>query len=46
MEVQIKKMKVSDLEYTSAKKSDEITLQVPSIVRRNDKVYLIKNIES
>ncbi len=45
-EVQIKKMKVNDVENTSAKKSDEITLQVPSIVRRNDKVYLIKNIES
>ena len=28
---------------SSAKKGDEITLKIPSLVRRNDKVYLIKS---
>lgn len=44
VEVQIKNMKVNDEENTSAKKADEITFQVPSLVRRNDKIYLIKKL--
>jgi putative protease len=44
VEVQIKNMKVNDEENTSAKKEDEVTFQVPSLVRRNDKMYLIKKL--
>jgi putative protease len=44
VEVQIKNMKVNDEENTSAKKADEITFQVPSLVRRNDKIYLVKKL--
>ena len=46
LEIKIDKMKVNDAESSLAKKSDEITLQVASPVRRNDKVYLIELINS
>jgi len=37
---------VNDKDNTIAKRGDEITLKVPSLVRRNDKVYLIENVKS
>jgi hypothetical protein len=39
-------MLVNDAESADAKKTDEITLQVSSPVRRNDKVYLIEQIHT
>lgn len=41
VEIKIDKMKVNDFEEDSAQKGDEVTLAVPSLVRRNDKVYKI-----
>ncbi len=37
-------MFVNEVESTEAVKGDEVTLQIPTLVRRNDKVYLIENI--
>lgn len=45
VEIKIDKMNVNDEEKSSAKKADEITLSVPSLVRRNDKVYLIVEVK-
>jgi putative protease len=45
LEIKLEKMSVNDKENLSAKRGDEITLKVPSLVRRNDKVYLIENIK-
>ena len=45
LEISLKKMIVNDKEKSSAKRRDEVTLKVPSLVRRNDKVYLIEHIK-
>jgi len=45
VEIKIDQMKVNDVESSLAKKPDEITIQVPSPIRRNDKVYLIEKIK-
>lgn len=44
LEIKIDKMSVNDKQNSLAKRGDEITLQVPSLVRRNDKVYLIEKV--
>lgn len=44
LEIKIEKMKVNDEEKSSAKKSEEITLQIPSMVRKSDRVYLVEEI--
>src|SRR3989339_985647 len=45
VEIKIDKMKVNDEDNSSAKKIDEVTLQVPFLVRRNDRVYLIEKMK-
>jgi U32 family peptidase len=45
LEIRLEKMSVNDKESTFAKRSDEVTILVPSLVRRNDKVYLIETIK-
>ena len=45
LDIKLEKMSVDDKDNISAKRGDEITLKVPSLVRRNDKVYLIENIK-
>ncbi len=45
IEIKLEKMNVNDKESTFAERGDEITLKVPSLVRRNDKVYLIKPVK-
>lgn len=44
LEIKLEKMSVNDKENQSAKRGDEITFKIPSLVRRNDKVYLIEKI--
>lgn len=44
LEVTIDNMKVNDKNKSAAVKSDEITFQVSSLVRRNDRVYKIEQI--
>ena len=44
VEMNIESMKVFDVDNTSAKRGDEITMKTQS-VRRNDKVYLIEHIK-
>ena len=44
-DIKLEKFSVNDIENTIANRGDEITLKVPSLVRRNDKVYLIENIK-
>jgi len=44
IEFEVNKMFVNEVESTEAVKGDEVTLQIPTLVRRNDKVYLIENI--
>lgn len=44
LEIKIDKMNVNDKQNSLAKRGDEITLQVPALVRRNDKVYLIEQV--
>jgi len=46
VELKIDKMTVNDKDKTIAKKADEITIQTPSLVRRNDKVYLVEHTHS
>jgi putative protease len=46
VEIKIDRMNVNDEEKSAAKKSDEITFRVPSLVRRNDKVYLVEKINN
>ena len=41
LDIKLEKFSVNDKENSIANKGDEITLKVPSLVRRNDKVYLI-----
>lgn len=45
LEIILEKMSVNDKEGSVANRGDEITLKVPLLVRRNDKVYLIENIK-
>lgn len=42
IELNLEKMNVNDKQFSSAKRGDEITFRVPSLVRRNDRVYLIQ----
>ena len=42
VETEIQQMKVNEVENSEASKGDEITIKLPSLVRRNDKVYLIE----
>ena len=42
IEIRLEKMNVNDKDESSAKRGDEITLKIPSLLRRNDKVYLIE----
>lgn len=44
IEMSIESMKVYDIDSASAKRGDELTIKIPSAVRRNDKVYLIENL--
>ncbi len=44
VEAGINEMRVNEIEASEAQKGDEITLRVPTLVRRNDKVYLIESI--
>ena len=43
LDIKLEKLTVNDKDNSSAKRGDEITLEIPSLVRRNDKVYLIEN---
>ena len=45
LELKLEKMKVNDYEANSAKKGEEITFRTPSLVRKNDRVYLIEHIK-
>lgn len=45
LDIKLEKFSVNDTENTIANRGDEITLKVPSLVRRNDKVYLIEHIK-
>lgn len=45
LDIKLEKFSVNDIENSIAHRGDEITLKVPSLVRRNDKVYLIENIK-
>ena len=45
LEIEIGNMKVNDEKKSIAKKFDEITLQIPSLVRRNDRVYLVEKVK-
>ena len=45
IEIKLEKMNVNEKEKLTAKRGDEITLKIPSLVRRNDKVYLIEYIK-
>ncbi|HEX7358687.1 MAG TPA: U32 family peptidase, partial [Ignavibacteriaceae bacterium] len=45
LDIKLEKFSVNDIENSIASRGDEITLKVPSLVRRNDKVYLIENIK-
>jgi len=45
LEINLEKMNVNDNESSIAKRGDEITLKTPSLIRRNDKVYLIEHIK-
>ena len=45
LELKLEKMKVTGYEANSAKKGEEITFRTPSLVRKNDRVYLIEHIK-
>lgn len=45
IEIRLENMNVNDKDDSSAKRGDEITLKISSLVRRNDKVYLIEYIK-
>lgn len=45
IETEISAMRVNEIENNQANKGDEVTLRLPSLVRRNDKVYLIENLK-
>jgi hypothetical protein len=42
LDIKLDKMSINDEENSVANRGDEITLKVPSLVRRNDKVYLVE----
>lgn len=44
LEITLEKMSVNDKNDVTAKRGDEVTLKVSSLVRRNDKVYLIEQV--
>ena len=44
LDIILEKMNVNDIESPTAKRGDEITIKVSSLVRRNDKVYLIEKV--
>lgn len=44
IETEISAMRVNEIENNQANKGDEVTLKLSSLVRRNDKVYLIEYI--
>ncbi len=44
MEMKISELLVNDISAASAKKGDEVTFITPNLVRKNDKVYLVENI--
>ncbi len=45
LDINLEKFSVNDKENSIAYRGDEITLKVSSLVRRNDKVYLIENVK-
>lgn len=45
LDIKLEKMTVNDKKNSIANRGDEITLKVLSLVRRNDKVYLIEHIK-
>ena len=45
LEIKLHQMNVNDIEAKLAVRGDEITIKVPSLVRRNDKLYLIEHIK-
>ena len=45
LDIKLEKFSVNDIENSIANRGDEITLKVPSLVRRNDKVYLVEHIK-
>ncbi len=45
LDIKLEKLTVNDKENSIANRGDEITLKVLSLVRRNDKVYLIEHIK-
>lgn len=45
LDIKLEKFSVNDIENSTANRGDEITLKVPSLVRRNDKVYLIEYVK-
>lgn len=45
LDIKLEKFAVNDKENSIANRGDEITLKVPALVRRNDKVYLVENIK-
>lgn len=45
LDIKLEKFSVNDIENSIANRGDEITLKVPSLVRRNDKVYLVEHID-
>ncbi len=42
LEINLDRMNVNDQQNPSAKRGDEVTFKTPSLVRRNDRVYLIQ----
>jgi len=44
VEIKLEKMSVNDKDDITAKRGDEVTIKVSSLVRRNDKVYLIEQV--
>ncbi|RPI64672.1 MAG: U32 family peptidase [Ignavibacteriales bacterium] len=45
LDTKLEKMTVNDKENSIASRGDEITIKIPSLARRNDKVYLIEHIK-
>lgn len=45
IEIKLEKLTVNDKEDSIASRGEEVTLKVPSLVRRNDKLYLIEHIK-
>lgn len=45
LEIKLHQMNVNDIEAKLAVRGDEITIKVASLVRRNDKLYLIEHIK-